>query len=61
LEISGQLHVSAALPSRKEPAVPVGLGPRADQGDVEKRKLLTIKGLELLLHFVQLVTNHYPG
>jgi len=42
MEMSGQLHARAALPPRKEPPVPIGLGgwvgPRAHLDAVAKRK-----------------------
>jgi hypothetical protein len=47
----GQLHAPAALPPRKEPPVPIGLGGwvdlRASLDDLEMRKFLTVQGLEL--------------
>jgi hypothetical protein len=49
--VSGQLHVPAALPPGKEPRSTHWIGcwvdPRAGLKDVEKRKFLTLLGLEL--------------
>jgi hypothetical protein len=48
--MSGQLHVPAALPPEKEPGTHwIGgwVGPRASLGNVKKKKLLTLPGLEL--------------
>jgi hypothetical protein len=58
LEVSGQLHAPAALSPGKEPPVPIGQeagwAPRAGLDDVEKRKFLTLPGLEL-----RPVASHY--
>jgi hypothetical protein len=48
LEVSGQLHIRAALPPVKEPRYPLDrklVGPETGQDDVEKRKILTLLGL----------------
>jgi hypothetical protein len=47
--VSGQLHAPTALPPGKDPP-PVSIGwvvPRAGLDDLEKRKFLTLPGLEL--------------
>jgi hypothetical protein len=63
LDVSGQLYAPAALPSGKEPPVPIGYEvgwvPRAGLGDVEKKKFFTLLGLERDLLVVQPVANHY--
>jgi hypothetical protein len=45
MEASGQLHAPAALHPRG--IVPVHIGPRAGSDDVEKRKFLTLPGVEI--------------
>jgi hypothetical protein len=48
--VSGQLHALAALPRRKSPgahSIWGWVGPRAGLDDVEKRKNLTLPGLEI--------------
>jgi hypothetical protein len=49
--MSGQLHAQAALPPGKEPPgthwIGGWVGPRAGMDDLEKRKFLTLPGLEL--------------
>jgi hypothetical protein len=49
--VSGQIHAPAALPRKeRNPGTHwIGdwVGPRAGLGDVEKRKFLTLPGLEL--------------
>jgi hypothetical protein len=49
--VSGQLHASAALPPGKQPPgthwIGGWVGPRAGVDDMEKRKFLTLPGLEL--------------
>jgi hypothetical protein len=48
--MSGQLHVPAALPPGKEPRTHwIGslVGHRTDLDDVQKKKFLTLPGLEL--------------
>jgi hypothetical protein len=50
LEVSGQLHALAALPRRKSlnyllDRKPVG--PKAGQDDVERRKFVSLPGLEI--------------
>jgi hypothetical protein len=49
--MSGQLHAPAALPPEKDPPSTLWIGgwldPRAGLNDVEKRKFLTVPGLEL--------------
>jgi hypothetical protein len=56
IEVSNQLHSLAALPPRKEPPVPLGYeavwGPRTGLEDVEKRKFLTLEGLELRFCYI---------
>jgi hypothetical protein len=51
LEVSGQLHVLATLLRGKEHPVPILIrgcvSPRAGLVDVEKRRYLTLLGLEL--------------
>jgi hypothetical protein len=51
LEVSAQLHAPAALPAGKPPphthCIGGWVGPRADLDDTEKRKFLTLPGLEL--------------
>jgi hypothetical protein len=51
LEVSGQLHAPAALPSRKEPPgihwIGGWVGPRGGLDDVEKRKFFILPGLEV--------------
>jgi hypothetical protein len=49
--LSGQLHAPATLPPGKEPPdtrwIEGWVGPRGGLDDVEKRKFLTLPGLEL--------------
>jgi hypothetical protein len=51
LEVSGQLHAPTTLPPRERAPGNHFIGgwvdPRAGLGDVEKKKFLTIPGLEL--------------
>jgi hypothetical protein len=51
MEVSGQLHIPAALTPGKEPPstrwIGGGANPRVGLDDVEKRKFLTLAGLEL--------------
>jgi hypothetical protein len=63
LEVSGQLHAPAALALGKEPSdthwIGGWVGPRAGLDDVEKRKFLTLPGLELDPSVVQPVASRY--
>jgi hypothetical protein len=50
MEVSGQLHAPAALPPGKGPGtywIGGWVGPRAGQDAMEKRKFLSLPGLEL--------------
>jgi hypothetical protein len=69
LEVSGQLHAPVALSPRKSPQYTLDRrldGPRAGLDDVEKRKCLTLPGLELWplsrpAHNQSPYRLHYPG
>jgi hypothetical protein len=69
LEVSGQLHSPTSLAPRKEPRYPLDRrlsGPKTGLDDMEKRKFLTLPGLELR-HFSRPARNQslyrlrYPG
>jgi hypothetical protein len=45
MEVSGQLHASAALPARKEPRYPLG-GPKSSFGRCREEKNLALPGIE---------------
>jgi hypothetical protein len=51
MKVSGQLHAPAALPPGKQPPgthwIGGWVGPRACLDDLDKRKFLTLPGLEL--------------
>jgi hypothetical protein len=51
MEVSGQLHTPAALPPEERASgtlwIGGGVDPRAGLDDLEKRKFLTLPGLEL--------------
>jgi hypothetical protein len=50
MEVSGQFHAQAALPSRKEPQYPLDRrlgGPQSRSGRRGEEKILTLQGLEL--------------
>jgi hypothetical protein len=67
--MNGQLHALAALSLGKSPQYPLERrlgGPQNRLDDVEKRKFLTVLGLELRLigrpaHRQSLYQLHYPG
>jgi hypothetical protein len=60
--LSGQLHAPAALPPGKDPQYPLDrscVGPTVGLDDVEKRKFLTLEGLEFYPSVFQLVASRY--
>jgi hypothetical protein len=69
LEVSGQLHTPAALPRAKSPMshwIEGWIDPSFGLEDLEKRKFLTLPGLELLPlgrpgHSQSLYRLRYPG
>jgi hypothetical protein len=63
MEVSGHLHATAALPpGEKAPCtywIGGWVGPRAGLDDAEKRKFLTLPGLELIQYTCRIVKLSY--